>query len=216
MRLGVTNDFLIGYDYQGYGNFTHRRAAANFNTTPIDLYDRVETHVNVDLDRFPVTRNDHFTNENNAVFTQDTVTVVPKVKVVSGGRFDRIRRKNHNNPVANGVKTEGPVTRSQSDKFTYRLGLVYQPVDRLDLYAQNATPFRPSFSTQPDGTPLKPEEGEQFEVGQRLRLMRERLQLSTAVFHTEKRNVARSLGGASSIRSANFALVASKPNLEAR
>ena len=145
VKLGVTNDFLIGYDYQDFSNYTHRRAAANFNTTPIDLYDPVETHVNVDLDGFPVTRSDHFTNETNAVFVQDTVTVVPKVKVVLGGRFDRIRRQNHNNPVANGVETEGPVTRSQSEKFTYRLGLVYQPVDQLDLYAQNATSFKPKL-----------------------------------------------------------------------
>ena len=61
VKLGITNDFLIGYDYQDFSNYTHRRAAANFNTTPIDLYDPVETHVNVDLDGFPVTRSDHFT-----------------------------------------------------------------------------------------------------------------------------------------------------------
>jgi iron complex outermembrane recepter protein len=195
VKLGVTNDFLVGYDYQDYGNYTHRRAGANFNTTPLDLYDPVETHVNVDLDSFPVTRNDHSTNETNAVFVQDAVTVVPQLKVVLGGRFDRIRRNNHNNPVANGVETEGPITRGQSDKFTYRVGLVYQPANRIDLYAQNATSFKPNFSIQPDGSLLEPEEGEMFEVGQRLRLMGERLQFSTAVFHIVKRNVARSLGG---------------------
>ena len=194
-KLGVTNDFLIGYDYQDYSNYTHRRAAANYNTTPIDLYDPVETHVNVDLYSFPITRNDHFTNETNAVFVQDTVTVVPQVKAVFGGRFDRIRRQSHNNPVTNGVETDGPLTLGKSDKFTYRLGLVYQPTSRIDLYVQNATSFRPNFSVQPDGSLLEPEEGEQLEVGQRFRFMQERLQWSAAFFHIEKRNVARSLPG---------------------
>ena len=195
VKLGVTNNFLIGYDYQDYSNYTHRRTGANFNTTPIDLYDPVETHVNVDLYSFPVTRSDHFTNETNAVFLQDTVTIAPQVKAVLGGRFDRVRRKSHNNPVANGVETEGPITRGDYNQFTYRVGLVYQPVNWIDLYAQNATSFKPLFNVQPDGSLLEPEEGEQFEVGQRFRFMRERLQLSTAFFNIEKRNVARSLGG---------------------
>jgi iron complex outermembrane receptor protein len=74
-KLGLTNDFLIGYDYQDYRNYTHRRAAANYNTTPIDLYDPVETHVNVDLYSLPITRNDHFTNETN--LTGNTPRRVP-------------------------------------------------------------------------------------------------------------------------------------------
>jgi iron complex outermembrane recepter protein len=194
-QLGVTHDFLVGWDYQHYSNYTHRRAAANFNTTPMDLFEPVETHVSVNLGDFPVTRVDHFRNRTNAIFFQDTITVVPKLKIVAGGRYDQIRRRNHNNPVVNGVETEGPITRGESDKFTHRVGLVYQPTAALDLYAQNSSSFRPNFTIQADGTPLEPEYGEQFEVGQRLRLLQERLHLMTAVFQIEKRNVTRSLGG---------------------
>lgn len=195
VRLGVNHDVLLGWDYQDYGNYTHRRGAANFNTTPMDLYDPVENHVLVNLGDFPVTRIDYFTQGTNGVFFQDTLTLVPQVKVVAGIRTDRVRRSNHNNPVANGTETEGPVTRSRSGDVTYRAGLVYQPTARLDLYAQNSTSFRPNFNTQPDGTPLEPEYGELHEVGQRLRLMQERLQLGTAIFQIEKRNISRALGG---------------------
>jgi outer membrane receptor for ferric coprogen and ferric-rhodotorulic acid len=93
------------------------------------------------------------------------------------------------------VETEGPVTAAESEKFTHRLGVVYQPTVSLDIYAQNSSSFRPNFTIQADGSPLEPEYGEQYEVGQRLRLMQERLQLSTAVFDMEKRNVTRNLGG---------------------
>jgi iron complex outermembrane receptor protein len=193
--VGVPHDVLVGWDYQDYDNYTHRRAGANFNTAPMDLYNPVEAHVHVDLDSFPVTRIDYFTNRTHGVFVQDTLTLTPQLKVVAGGRFDRIRRHNNNNPVVGGVETEGPITRGQSDKFTHRAGLVYQPARMVDVYAQNSTSFRPNFNIQPDGSLLKPEYGEQYEAGQRLRLMQERLQLSAAVFQIEKRNLTRSLGG---------------------
>ena len=168
---------------------------ANFNTTPMDLFDPVETHVLVNLDDFPITRKDYRTDRTNAIFVQDTLTLVPQVKVVAGGRFDRVRRSSHRNPVVNGVETEVTPDLSRSDEFTYRAGVVYQPTAIIDIYAQNSTSFRPNFNTQVDGTPLDPEYGTQYEVGQRFRLMQERLQLSAAVFQIEKRNIARSLGG---------------------
>ena len=194
-RLGIDHDFLVGWDYQHHGNQTDRRGAANFNTTPIDLFNPVETHVLVNLNDFPITRKDYRTDRTNAVFVQDTLTLAPQVKVVAGGRFDRVRRSSHRNPVANGVETEVTPDLSRSDEFTYRAGVVYQPTATVDIYAQNSTSFRPNFNTQVDGTPLDPEYGTQYEVGQRVRLMQERLQLSTAVFQIEKRNIARSLGG---------------------
>jgi iron complex outermembrane recepter protein len=195
VKVGVPHDFVVGYDYQHHGGYTNRRAAANFNTTPMDLYDPVETHVEVDLDGFPVTRRDYSRNITNGVFFQDTMTLVPQLKFVVGARFDKVQRKNYNNPVTDGVETDGPVTRSESEKGTHRVGLVYQPAQRIDIYAQNSTSFKPNFSINLDGTPLLPEYGKQFEVGQRLRMMQGRLELTTAAFHIVKRNLTRSLGG---------------------
>jgi iron complex outermembrane receptor protein len=195
LQFLVEHDVLVGWDYQDYDNYTHRRGAANFNTTPLDLYNPVETHRSVDVYGFPVTRVDYFTQRTHGVFVQDALTLHPQLKVVAGVRVDRVRRSNHNNPVANGVETEGPLTRSRSGDVTYRAGFVYQPTSAFDLYAQNATSFKPNFSVQPDGTPLEPEFGELYEVGQRLRMMQERLELSAAVYHAEKRNIARSIGG---------------------
>jgi iron complex outermembrane recepter protein len=194
-RLGLDHNFLAGWDYQDYPGFTDRRAAANFNTTPMDLYDPVETHVERNLGDSPVTRIDYSTQRTNGFFFQDTVTLLPQLKLVVGGRYDILRRNNHNNPVTNGVETEGPLTKGESEKFTYRAGVVYQPSTMVDLYVQNSTAFRPNFNIQADGTLLEPEEGELFEFGQRLRMVGNRLELASAVFHVVKRNVARSIGG---------------------
>jgi iron complex outermembrane receptor protein len=195
VMAGVPHDLLVGWDFQEYNNYTHRRTGANFNTTAMDLFNPVETHVPVNLDSFPVTRIDYFTNRTHGIFVQDALAVAPQLKVVVGGRFDRIRRQNYNNPVVNGVETQVPIVRGQSDKFTHRAGLVYQPRTAIDIYLQNSTSFRPRFEIQPDGSLLKPESGELYEVGQRLRLMHERLQWSAAVFHIVKRNLTRSVGG---------------------
>jgi len=195
VKFGVDHDVLVGWDYQLYDNFTHRRGAANFNTAPMDLYSPVENHVPVDVLSFPITRIDYSTQRTHGVFVQDALALTSQLKLVAGVRVDRLRRSAHNNPVANGTETEGPVTRGRSGDVTYRAGVVYQPTGAFDLYAQNSTSFKPNFSVQPDGTLLDPEYGELHEVGQRLRMMQDRLEPSSAIYQIEKRNVARSIGG---------------------
>ena len=98
-------------------------------------------------------------------------------------------RDTHNNPIANGVETAVAATNRISNKSTHRSGLVYQPITQLDLYGQYATSFRPNFNLQPDGSTLEPEYGGQLEVGQRARLLGDRLQVNTAFFRIVKRNV---------------------------
>jgi iron complex outermembrane receptor protein len=195
VKVGVEHNLLAGWDYQDHANRTDRRGTANYNTTPVDLYNPVETHVPVNVHAFPLTRFDYLAQNTNGVFFQDTATIAPKLKVVIGTRYDSVRRANHNNPIANGVETHVVPTRGESQKTTYRVGVVYQPVKAYDLYVQNSTAFRPNFSIQAAGTPLKPEYGELYEAGQRLRFMQQRLEWSAAVFQIEKRNVARSIGG---------------------
>jgi iron complex outermembrane receptor protein len=196
VRAGVDHNLLLGWDYQYYPNQTHRRGAANFNTTPMDLFDRVETHVPVNVHAFPVTRRDYQKATTNGLFFQDTLTLVPQLKVVLGGRYDMVDREAHNNPVsASGVETQGPVTTGTPDAFTHRVGLVYQPRPAYDVYAQNSTSFKPNFTITADGSLLKPEEGVQYEAGQRVRLLGDRLQWSSAVYQTVRRNVSRALGG---------------------
>ena len=93
------------------------------------------------------------------------------MKAVALVRADYVDRSTYNNPVTNDVEGVGPVTKSKQRRFSSRYGLVYQPADRLDLYGQYATSFKPNFTIQPDGSELKPEIGAQWELGKRLRLV---------------------------------------------
>jgi iron complex outermembrane receptor protein len=173
---------------------------------PIDLFDPVETQTAVNE---PLTRVAYFTHNTNAFYAQDHLTIGPKVKALVGGRFDVFRRTSHNNPVTNGVETEGALLRREADSFTGRVGIVYQPMTALDLYGSFANSFRPLTQAQPDGTTLEPEQGRQVEVGQRFHMAGGRVQLNTAIFHIVRENVAFSRPGgffdqASDVRSRGF------------
>ena len=193
VKFGVNHDFLMGWDHQTYRSRTTRVDAASTPTTAIDLYNPIETHVT--RTGFDPTRYDYFRNFTNALYVQDHLTLTPQIKAVVGARFDDIRRHTHNNPVADGVETEVAAVRRDSRKATSRVGLVYQPAERADLYAQYATAFKPNFNLQPDGSTLEPEFGVSYEAGQRVRLLQDRVQLNTAVFQITKRNVTFSRPG---------------------
>ncbi len=193
VKFLVNHDFLGGWDHQTFPTRTTRVDSASVLTTPIDLYNPVETHVT--RTEFPPSRYDYTTNYTNAFYIQDHITLTQKIKAVAGIRIDNVRRYQHNNPIANGVETEVPEVRRDSHKPTGRVGLVYQPRTNLDLYAQHASAFQPNFNLQPDGTPLEPTYGVSYEVGQRLRLNQDRVTVSAAVFDITKRNVAFSRPG---------------------
>lgn len=207
INFGVPHKFLIGWDHQDYHSRTTRSNAANITTTRINLYDPVETHQT--WNDFTISRYDHAQNYTEGVYGQDHLEFGPRVKAVVLARADYVDRNTHNNPVTNGIETDGTVTKSKTRRYSSRYGLVYQPADRLDLYGQYATSFKPNFNLQPDGSELKPEIGAQWELGQRFRLLENRMYINAAAFRIERRNVALSLPGgffdqAGKIRSQGF------------
>jgi iron complex outermembrane receptor protein len=190
---GVSHDVLVGWDYQDYSTRTTRADAASVATTPIDLYNPVETSTLHPT--FDPTRYDYTDAITNAVYGQDQLTLTSQLKAVVGGRFDYIDRDTHNNPVVNGIETPVAPTHRIQKRSTGRGGLVYQPISQLDVYGQYATSFRPNFNVQPDGSTLEPEYGAQLEIGQRSRLLQDRVQVNAALFRIVKRNVTFSRPG---------------------
>jgi iron complex outermembrane recepter protein len=190
---GVEQNLVFGWEGQHYKN--HSNTVGDIGVveaTSIDLFNPVETQGPVDE---PLTRIAYFTHNTNAFYAQDNLTLGPKVKAMVGGRYDVFRRTSHNNPVNNGVETEGPLLHRDADSFTGRAGLVVQPVPTVDLYGSVATSFRPLTQAQPDGTTLEPEKGRQLEFGQRFHMAGGRVQLNTAIFHIVRENVAFSRPG---------------------
>ena len=77
-------------------------------------------------------------------------------------------------------------------KFTPYAGVVFDATDQLNFYASYADSFTPQAApagrSRPDGQPVEPLVGEQFEAGSKLSLMQDRLLLSLAAYQITQTN----------------------------
>ncbi|ESA33725.1 hypothetical protein N836_20705 [Leptolyngbya sp. Heron Island J] len=121
-----------------------------------------------------------------SAYMQDQIDLTPELKLLAGIRFDYVDQ----------FRTTRNVGESREEfeladeAFTPRVGVIYQPVEPLSLYASYTTSFRPAFGTERngDGSTFEPEEGRQFEVGVKADLT-EQLSLNLAAFDIRRQNV---------------------------
>ncbi|MEH2177848.1 TonB-dependent siderophore receptor [Nostoc sp.] len=128
-----------------------------------------------------------------AFYLQDQVTLLPNLKLLVGGRYDFIHRKNTIQPLdalGNNLIGDESVERLYDEAFSPRVGIVYQPIEPISIYASYSRSFNPSFSRTVDGTQLPPERGTQYEVGVKAELIKDRLSATFAAYDITKENVA--------------------------
>ena len=85
---------------------------------------------------------------------------------------------------------------SDTDFFTYQTGLTFKPVENGSIYASYATSANPVGVDAGDGSEgigaaysnLDPEESQTFEIGTKWDLFNDKLNLTAAIFRTEKQN----------------------------
>ena len=75
------------------------------------------------------------------------------------------------------------------EKFSPRVGLVYQPWSWLSLYGNYVESFGASNGRSSTGAPLTPQEGEQYEVGLKTEFFDGRLSSTLAFYHLTKTNL---------------------------
>ncbi|MBD2314169.1 TonB-dependent siderophore receptor [Desertifilum sp. FACHB-1129] len=186
----VVGEFNTGYvRHQILFGTEYRRDSENplfqfSNEYPsIDIFNPVYTRR-----RFPIEpeffRDDRI--NTIGVYLQDQMEIFPNFKVLAGIRYDHIHQFRTTRDV--GEPRNEFVLRN--DRFTPRLGAVYQPIPPVSLYASYSTSFRPAFGAtrNRDGSTFEPETGRQLEVGVKADLL-ERLSLTLAAFDIRKQNV---------------------------
>jgi iron complex outermembrane receptor protein len=116
------------------------------------------------------------------IYLQDQINFADNLKVLVGGRFDTFQRK----------ETElGKTTGEESlSAFNPRVGIVYQPIKPISLYASYAQSFKPDrfFGRSATNDPFKPTRGTQYEVGIKADIS-EKLSATLAAFQITKTNV---------------------------
>lgn len=98
-------------------------------------------------------------NDQIGFYVQDIVSLTNNLNLVLGGRGDFV-----DNKVTNFLNTSANQTQSDF-AFSPRVGLVYQPIPPVSLYASYSQSFSQNVGTTFGGSLFKPSTGTQYEVG---------------------------------------------------
>lgn len=115
------------------------------------------------------------------IYVQDQITLAENLKLLLGVRFDTFSQ-NDQDRLAN------TQTSQSGNAFSPRVGIVYQPVEPISLYASYSRSFTPTTGTGFDGGVFQPERGTQYEIGVKADL-NNRLSATLAFYDLTKSNV---------------------------
>lgn len=127
----------------------------------------------------------NFNNEQDTlgIFLQDQVALADNLKLLVSGRFDIADQDNTDNL--------DDITTTQNDNaFSPVVGLVYQPIEPVSLYASYSRSFQPNTGIAVDDVPLEPVRGTQFEVGTKAEFLDGRLSTTLAAYQLTQTSVA--------------------------
>lgn len=117
-------------------------------------------------------------------YVQDLMTLTRQLKLLVGARFDRYQQRYLDEPT-------NALQNTTDKRVSPRVGLVYQPVELISLYASYGSSFSPQFPGQltVDNRALKPSVGEQYEAGVRLNAWQGTLQATLALYNLTFRDL---------------------------
>lgn len=141
-------------------------------------------------------RRDHGELENYAIYLFDTVAFGDHFELNGGVRYERNKGWYRRDAIASsganiGELTTGTRFDNADNLFSYRVGLVYKPVEAVSIYAaySNArTPSKTSVNGSCDAATcnVAPESAKLYEIGIKAETMGGRLLLSASAFRNER------------------------------
>jgi iron complex outermembrane receptor protein len=184
---GIEHTLLFGVDL----SHNHERifTIGDFETPiPVNIFNPVYGQIpKPEEDTLPDFGGDEIKTNRLGIYVQDQLSLFDNLKLVLGLRYDTVEQETVNLP---GLFTQSGEQTRNYDSFTPRLGIVYQPVEELSLYASYSRSFNPNSATTVGGDTLEPEKGEGYEVGVKAELLERRLSATLAYFDITKQNVA--------------------------
>ncbi|MHC5747667.1 MAG: TonB-dependent siderophore receptor [Nostoc sp.] len=153
-------------------------AGFNRQASPINLFNPVYGQPIGDI----TSSYDSFsTIDTLGIYVQDQITLAENLKLLLGVRFDTFSQTDEDR-LAN---TE---TSQSGNAFSPRVGIVYQPVKPISLYASYSRSFTPTVGTSFDDGVFQPERGTQYEVGVKADL-NDRFSATLALYDLTRTNV---------------------------
>ncbi|MEO0539079.1 MAG: TonB-dependent siderophore receptor [Cyanobacteria bacterium P01_A01_bin.123] len=160
-----------------------------FSPVPLNIFDPIYGNVpDQDPADLPLISSTESQIDALGVYLQDQVDLSDNLKLLLGIRYDTFEQDNTTNP-----SLFAPTASESSlsdDAFSPRVGVVYQPIEKVSLFTSYSRSFAPNTATTFNGDILEPERGEQFEIGAKAELLSGRLAASLAYFDITLQNVA--------------------------
>ena len=180
----VSHQLLAGFDlnhyvqdYEGFFNVT--------DLPPLDI--RNPNYEVPEPELLPFLRFNE-TIQSYGVYLQDQIELVDNLKVLVGGRYDWMSYENEFSDFgALGNTTDEPI--QSNGGFSPRIGIVYQPIEAVSLYASYSRSLNQSRGFNADGDAFDPTKGTQYEVGVRTDFLDGRLSANLAAYHLTKTNI---------------------------
>ncbi|MEH2439657.1 TonB-dependent siderophore receptor [Nostoc sp.] len=129
----------------------------NRSIAPLDLFNPVYTQTLGGIIGDP--SDDETTSDSLGFYLQDQIALFNNLKLLLGGRFDIVNQtfKDFIDSSNNDFQ--------QNEAFSPRVGIVYQPIPAISLYASYSRSFQQVIGTTFDNSLFQPEKGTQYEVG---------------------------------------------------
>ncbi|MEH2082412.1 MAG: TonB-dependent receptor, partial [Nostoc sp.] len=172
----IKHKLLVGFDLFRQ---TRRTSVLRTAAAPLDVFNPVygqplgDTLGGVDV---------FFRDDALGFYLQDQVTLANNLKLLVGGRYDLVE-----NEFANRITSTASV---QSDSaFSPRVGIVYQPIAPVSLYASYSRSFEQITGAGRDDSLFKPQRGTQYEVGVKTDLFDNKLSATLALYQLTLTNI---------------------------
>jgi iron complex outermembrane receptor protein len=175
----MKHQVMVGVEYQnGYRSVTLNQATL----AGINIYNPVYGAMPGKWSLQSINRN---RIETKSAFIQDQIDLTSQLKLLAGVRYDYATSFDHN------TNNKYVDTRSSDDtaRATPRIGLVYQPIDWLSLYASYSQGFQAQGGFSRTGERFKPETGDQYEVGAKFDLIPNNLSATVSAFRIIRQGV---------------------------
>ncbi|MCT4600938.1 MAG: TonB-dependent receptor [Marinifilaceae bacterium] len=148
----------------------------------------------------------------NAIYFQDLISISDKFKAMIGARYDYFVMENQSAKVKgeHDIFDKSDAKKMKNNSFTYRAGLVYQPLNDLSVYTSISSFFKPKrsvynknyvyidnngkeFKPSDDGEVFKPESGYQIELGFKYSI-NSMINFNASTYYILKNNIVENLG----------------------
>ncbi|MBL7745100.1 MAG: TonB-dependent receptor [Chitinophagaceae bacterium] len=115
------------------------------------------------------------------IYVQDLIAVSDKLKILAGVRYS-IQENKKASVDTLAKATRGFVAAYTSKAFSPRLGIVYQPLKTISLFASYTNNFSPNTGVDTFNSPLKPSIIDQYELGAKTDLFKGLLSVNVTAY----------------------------------